>query len=103
MSDDFDDEMDDAEWDRWMKLTDAQQDAELQSAVNQWNELWASMSEGRRFAARRRMGVASCLRARELIRKVPYMEFFKEMLKDRQKSLAMLRIERAIGIAPGRD
>ena len=101
MIDDDDDE-DDEEWERWMALTDAEQDAEMRRTLDEFNRVTAAMTLEQHAAALRRTAVRSCLNWRRLLRSWD-VAVFREHLRGSQKRLVKIRSYRATGIYPGDD
>ncbi len=97
MSDD-----DDEDWDRWMSLTDAEQDAELRRATDEFTRVTNAMTLAQHAVALRRMAVANCLTVRRTIALMD-LPIFHENLRRSQRSLLKIRAYRATGIYPGSD
>ncbi len=93
-------EIDDEEWDRWMSLTEAEQDAELRAEVERFDRVTDAMSLRQHAAALRRMVLGNCLSSRRLLRQLD-IEIFRESLRQAQKSLVKIRAYRTTGIYPG--
>lgn len=91
---------DDPEMDRWMSLTDEQQQRELDIAIHQHNEAWNALTLDQQYASLRSRGVAGCLRMREMITETGW-GFLRDQLKERQINLVKLREWRRTGIYPG--
>jgi hypothetical protein len=93
---------DDEEWDRWMALTEAEQDAELRRAEDEFDRATAAMTLAQHAAALRRMAVANCLTVRRTIAMMD-LPIFYENLRRSQRSLLKIREYRRTGIYPGGD
>jgi hypothetical protein len=93
---------DDEEWDRWMALTEAEQDAELRRANEELDRVTAAMTLAQNAAALRRMAVANCLAARRVLALMD-LPTFREGLRQSQRSLLKIREYRKTGIYPGGD
>ena len=91
---------DDEEWERWMALSDAEQDAETITAIVEFNRVTAAMSLEQHARALRRMALKNCLNWRQLLRSFD-LGMFREHLRSAQKRLVKVRAYRATGIYPG--
>ena len=89
-------------WERWLALTDADQNAELRRAEDEFDRVTAAMTLAQHAASLRRMAVANCLAARRVL---SFMDLptFREGLRSSQRSLLKIREYRATGIYPGGD
>jgi hypothetical protein len=97
MSDwDFDD---DADWDRWMELSDEEQEREVDISMHRHMEWWNSMTPLEQYRHSRRSAVEGCLKWRKDI--LPKMPFLVYMLKERQMTMVKLRHWHRTGIYPG--
>lgn len=97
------DDDDEEEFERFMSLSDEEQDEEVDAALREHKEWWRSLTPAQQFAVRRGRAVETCARWRKLIRDNPHLaELFSENLRTSQKNLVALRFERRTGIAPGR-
>lgn len=95
-------DIDDEEWERWMALTDEEQDAEMERAIAELDRTTATMTLAQHAAMLRRMAVDNCLGWRRLIRKFDFDDF-RDHLREAQKRLVAIRSYRTSGIYPGDD
>lgn len=86
---------DDIDLDDWIAMSDAEQDRELASAMNQYNEMIDRMSRDEYLAYRRRRNLDLCLQIRKSLRAFPGLVIFQNNLRATQRRLLMLRMERA--------
>lgn len=86
---------DEVDWDEWVAMTEAQQDREMVSAVNQYNEMIDRMSRAEYAAYRRREALELCRSIRKNLRAFPGISIFEESLRRTQRRLLVLRMERA--------
>lgn len=86
---------DDIDLDDWIAMSRAEQDRELASAMNQYNEMIDRMSRDEYLAYRRRRNLDLCLKIRKNLRAFPGVVLFHDHLRATQRRLLMLRIERA--------
>jgi hypothetical protein len=84
----------DAALEAWLELTEAEQDRELESAMQEYREMIDAMPHDQYLAHRRRRTVEHCLRCRKLIKALPGVDIFPKQLRDAQKRLLMIRLER---------
>jgi len=100
-----DDGWDDAEWDRWMKLSDAEQEAELRRVEAEYDRWVNAMTPARWYAYQRRSWLDIATRARLFLRARHGIEVLDEITRDRlrraQRTLVKLRIFRTSGVWPG--
>lgn len=84
---------DDAEMDRWMRLTDEQQDKEVEAACREHDEWWNTLDWRQQYAVRRRSLLGTCAGWRRTIAKMD-MPVFRKHLKRCQMLLADARAQR---------
>lgn len=94
MSDD-----DDTDMDEWMAMSEAEQERELQAAMNQYDEWYSRLSFAERVALSRHRTVALCLKWRRLIREHD-MDFLRDQLRQSQVRLLKIREWRRTGSYP---
>lgn len=97
MTDNEQREDDDEEWERWMGLTDAQQQAELDSAMREYNDWIDSLTADQQYHYFVRGALESCVRVRKLLRAIN-MPFLRVSLVGHQKRLLGMRLERQTGM-----
>lgn len=90
---------DDLDWDEWMQMTDAQQDAALEREMQIYNEWWDSLTPLEQYRSSRRTTLEGCLVYRKAMRSLG--DFMREYLRQRQIRLVKLRVWRATGAYPG--
>lgn len=88
------------------KMTEAQQEAEIAREMAAYNEWWDGLTPLRRYRISRRSALEGCMVWRRTIRSLGGEprdpdDFFVQQLRQRQKRLLKLRIERATGVRPG--
>ena len=99
--------MSDLDWDDWMELTDAQQDAIVSRAMAELERRLDAMSIPQQVAHHRHFALQSILdnrrRLRDLdLRNMPFIEkVFRDGIRLCQVRLLKLRIWRSTGIYPG--
>lgn len=86
--------MDDVEWNRWMSLTDAEQEAECDAAMEQYSAWVDDLSPEDRYAHFARQGLKSCASWRRSMKVFP---FLIEYLRKSQRALLQLRRKRLPG------
>lgn len=91
---------DDMEWGRWMALTEAEQNAELDRAQRAHAAFLDSLSAAESYAYHRGFVLKTCAGWRRLIRQWD-LDVFHDHLRTSQKRLLELRAWRATGIEPG--
>jgi hypothetical protein len=92
---------DDLDWDEWMEMTDAQQEAALEREMQLYNEWWDSLTPLEQYRHSRRSAVEGCLVWRKSMRALGGGDFLREYLRQRQLRLVKLRVWRATGAYPG--
>jgi hypothetical protein len=90
----------DERWEEWLEMSDAEQDAELNSAMREYEKMLDSMPLRERISHHVGMCLRTCANWRRLIRDHDF-DFAKDHLKQCQLRLAKLRIWRQTGIYPG--
>lgn len=98
---DDDDGDDDFDMDEWMELTEAEQDAEVESSMRQFEESWNRLTPLQQYRIRRRNALRGCLSMRIMRQQMGCHDMFTRYLRERQINLVQLRMERA-GVTPGR-
>lgn len=88
--------MDDVEWERWMALTDEEQEAECDAALAQYDAWIRSLTPRDLYHYFVTTRLESCLRWRSILKTLP-IPCFVEHLKERQMALLQLRRERLPG------
>ncbi len=99
MEEDEDD--DEARWEDWLELTEAQQDATLDREMAEYGRWIDSLTESQRQARSVRSWLAICVRYRRILKKMPEMTFIRERLRDSQRHLLKIKIWKATGTYPG--
>ena len=95
------DERDDLEWEEWMAKTDAQQDAELDRAMDEYARMMRAMSPDSAYRYRRKRHLELCLAWRKHLRTWPGLPVFEKHLRRCQMMLVELRAGRAHGTDVG--
>src|SRR6185503_10321142 len=95
------DDWDDAEWDRWMSLTDEQQEAGIDREMRKYEKMVGGMSVIEYYRHTRRNNVRLCLSNRKHVREFGGLEIFQKMLRSAQLRLVKAREFRRTGIWPG--
>ena len=98
MSADVDD--DDADFEDFLEMSDAEVDQEFAKAWREHDEWWATLSPTQQFAFRRMRWLELCLKWRSIIKKCD-LPVFRDRLRAAQATLAGLRAERVTGIQTG--
>ncbi len=102
---DIDDDDDDYEdrFEEFCAMTEAEQDAELEREMAAYVRWLDSLTPLQRYRYYRTRAVNGCLTWRKTIKmlKAEPGSIFHGYLRDRQKGLVRLRIERTTGIMPG--
>ena len=105
MIDDDDDGFDEADWDEWMTLSDAEQDRRVLAAEREYFEWLDSLSPLQRYRYDRGSALRSLAKARKLLGMDRCPEVIMEMQRERVATLRLrllgLRIQRATGVRPG--
>ena len=83
-------EDEDVEWERWMALSEEEQEAEIRAAVTAYERRWRAMTPGEQYRHLRAMAVSSCAIWRRLERE---FSFAKEYRVAAQRRLRTLREE----------
>jgi hypothetical protein len=99
-----DDDADDVDefmpWDDWVKLSDAEQDAILNSEMRQWAETWDRLPRAVQIKHSIRLALKTCADWRRTLKTMD-LPVFREHLRERQRRLLELRIERNSGNVVG--
>lgn len=93
MPDEDDEFMD---WEEWSTLSDRARDALLDSEIRQYNEIWDRMSRSTQIKCSISSALESCVKWRRALNKFD-LPIIRKHLRDRQKRLLALRIERNSG------
>lgn len=88
-------------FEEFCSMSEAQVDAVLEREMAAYNRWWDSLTPLRRYQISRRSALEGCMAWRRSIRQGWCVELFTGYLRDRQKRLLGLRIERATGSYPG--
>lgn len=96
-----DDDHDTIDWDEWLAMSDAEQEAEWQSALRQYNEMIDHMTPDELFHYRRSRNLDLCIKIRSNMKAFPGIEIFRHSLRDTQRRLLALRIEHRTGLVVG--
>lgn len=96
---------DDLDWDEWMSLSEAQQEAEVDREMAAYARWYDSLSLAGQIAHCRRGALDNCRSSRRLIRLPQCPEIIRETTRERLKAaqvrLLKIRIWRATGSRPG--
>lgn len=96
---------DDLDWDEWMGLTEAEQEAAVDREMAAYSRWYDSLTLGGQIAHCRRAALDNCRSTRRLIRLPHCPEIIRqdarERLKAAQVRLLKIRIWRATGSRPG--
>lgn len=96
---------DDLEMERFLSLTEEQQEAELQAEMAAYSRWYDSLSLPGQIAHCRNIALSNCRAARRLIRLAHCPEIIRQSARERVKSaqvrLLKIRIWRATGTRPG--
>lgn len=102
---DDEDEIDEAEWDRWMSLSEAEQEAELRQVEAEYHRWIDSMSAAAYYRYQRGSWLRIAAKSRRFLRARHGIEVLDEITRDRlrlaQVTMVKLRIFRATGSWPG--
>lgn len=90
-------EEDQADWETWLELSEAEQDAELDAAIREHNEWWATLTPVQQYAVSRHNTLRSCISSRNLLKQHD-LSIFRENLRSSQKRLLQLRMKRYHGM-----
>lgn len=90
----------DDQWEEWLEMSDAEQDAELERAMRDYERMLDSMPLRDRIRHHVRNSLKSCSQWRKIIREHGF-EFARAHLKQCQLRLVKLRIWRQTGTYPG--
>ena len=71
------DDIEDAEWDRWMTLSDAEMDAEVKSSMEEYNRWFNSMTPLQQWKHLVRSCSENLIRACRLESQMPWATFLK--------------------------
>lgn len=102
-----DSDLDDAEWDRWMSLSEAEADAEVAAADREFDAFLAAMSPLQSYRFWRRFVLTSIMENRRRLRdpKLARIEcvdqMFRDGIKRSQRSLLKHRHHFLTGMWPG--
>ncbi len=99
--DGFDDDEFEEQFEEFCRMTEEQVEAVLQREMAEYARWWDGLTPLRRYRIGRRGALRSCRNWRKLVRQGWCVELFTEYLRDGQKRLLKLRIERATGTYPG--
>lgn len=91
-------EEDAADWETWLEMSEAEQDAVLAQVTREANERYDALSDIERYQFRRLSALRSCITSRLLLRE-HRLDMFREHLRDAQKRLLRLRMERYQGVS----
>lgn len=91
---------DDLEWEEWLTLSDAQQEAVCDREMLKYQRRLDMMTVRQQINYHRGSALESCLRWRRSM-KAFNMDFMREHLRQSQIGLLKLRIWRATGVYPG--
>lgn len=91
----------DAEWERWLSMSDAEQEAEIASGMTRLVEARARLTLDQLYRMDRRSTLKSCLRRRATAKAFGGMGFAVDLLRQTQVRLLRLREYRRTGIYPG--
>lgn len=100
MADQDDDDFEER-FEEFCAMSEAEVDAVLEREMAAYNRWWDSLTPLQRYRISRSSALEGCLVWRRSIRSGLDSEFFVEQLRNRQKRLVKLRIERATGVYPG--
>lgn len=96
---------DDLDWEEWMTLTDAQQEAVVDREVADYARWYDSLPLPEQIAHCRRGALDNCRSARRLIGRAYCPQIIRETTRERLKAtqvrLLKIRIWRATGVRPG--
>ncbi len=91
-------EEDAADWETWLEMSEAEQDAALAEATREANERYDALTDDERYWFHRRNSLRSCISSRNLL-KEHGLDMFREHLRSAQKRLLKLRMERYQGVS----
>lgn len=91
---------DDAEWERWMSLSDAEQRREIDAVTNQHNEWWDTLTREQKYRHRRRTYLRLCAGWRRNIKMLDIPTFHAH-LKKCQATFIDIRMEYRLGVQGG--
>lgn len=89
---------DGGEWDRWMELSEEEQDRELEIGIRRYEERIASLTLDQQYRHHRRSCLKSCLRRRDIAKAMGNPDWTRQLLKDCQKRLLKIRDWRRTGV-----
>ena len=96
---------DDLDWDEWMGLSDAEQEAAVDREMTAYSRWYDGLTLAGQIAHCRRGALDNCLSARRLIRLPQCPEIIRQTTRERLKAaqvrLLKIRIWRATGLQPG--
>lgn len=92
---------DDAEWDRWLSMSEEEQDAEIEAGMAQLVEARSRLSLAQLYRHDRRSALKSCLLRRSHVKAFGGIDFAKQLLRETQVRLLKLREYRRTGVYPG--
>ncbi len=96
---------DDLDWDEWMGLSEAEQEAALDREMAAYNRWYDGLTLAGQIAHGRRRALDNCRSARRLIRIPSCPEIVRQTARERLKAaqvrLLKIRIWRATGSRPG--
>lgn len=91
------DEEDAADFETWCEMSEAEQDAVLAQTIREHNAWWENLSPDEQYAVRRRNALRSCISSRNVYA-MSGLSMFREHIRDAQKRLLKLRMERYHGM-----
>lgn len=92
---------DGAEWDRWLSMSDAEQEAEIDQGMAALVAARAELTVPELYRRDRRSTLKSCLRRRALAKQLHGMDFATKLLRETKVRLLKLREYRRTGVYPG--
>ena len=98
---DVDDDDFEERFEEFCAMSEAEVEAVLEREMAAYNRWWDSLPPLRQYQVSRGMALEGCRNWRKLIRQGWCVELFTGYLRDRQKRLVKLRIERSTGVYPG--
>lgn len=81
---------DEIRWQKWLAMPDVEQERQVELALQDYPSLLLSLTPLQRYRRSRRIALGHCLSWRQLYRDEG-LEFFKEMLRERQMRLVEIR------------
>ena len=104
-----DEDFDNAEFERFFSLSEAEQDREEAAAIAQYNAWWDALTAKQQANHIHRRALEMCLKNRNRLKDpklntIPYVTgLWKQGLRSAQKRLLHVRIHRATGVWPSTD